>query len=107
MPNLQYIKCRQLRLDSYLLHIPFKMYLSPLDKKLPACNDIDISRINKVKNHAPCSIISEINIITWRKEVLSREIFFDKAGSLPIQMVDDKFTLHQKFLTSQVLLQQL
>ena len=81
MPNLQYIKCRQLRLDSYLLHIPFKMYLSPLDKKLPACNDIDISRINKVKNHAQCSIISEINIITWRKEVLSREIFFDKAGS--------------------------
>ena len=83
------------------------MYLSPLDKKLPACNDIDISRINKVKNHAPCSIISEININTWRKEVLSREIFFDKAGSLPIQMVDEKFTLHQKFLTSQVLLQQL
>ena len=81
MPNLQYIKCRQLRLDSYLLHIPFKMYLSPLDKKLPACNDIDISRINKVKNHAPCSIISEININTWRKEVLSREIFFNKAGS--------------------------
>ena len=78
MPNLQYIKCRQLRLDSYLLHIPFKMYLSPLDKKLPACNDIDISRINNVKNHTmryASSIISEININTWRKEVLSREIF--------------------------------
>ena len=88
MPNLQYIKCRQLRLDSYLLHIPFKMYLSPLDKKLPALTISIFQELIKWRTmRRASSIISEINITTWRKEVLSRKpwAIFDRAGSWQCQ----------------------